>query len=73
MRVHNLMKDLVVQKVDELFADPAELKGLDLEIASPPTTWSRAGVSLTTKVVSSRRKSNVWPTLPGWQRKRCTR
>jgi len=31
MRVHNLVKELVVQKVDELFADPAELAAATLE------------------------------------------
>jgi competence protein ComFB len=30
MRVHNLMKDLVVQKVEELFAETAEIQALDL-------------------------------------------
>lgn len=36
MRVHNLVKDLVVQKVEELFSESAELKkaGLDLDQAS---------------------------------------
>ncbi|MEI8093015.1 MAG: late competence development ComFB family protein [Spirochaetales bacterium] len=31
MRVHNLVKDLVVQKVDEMFSDPAELKAAHLD------------------------------------------
>jgi competence protein ComFB len=30
MRVHNLVKDLVVQKVDELFADTKELQAVEL-------------------------------------------
>jgi competence protein ComFB len=32
MRVHNLVKELVMQKVDELFADPAELAAASLEV-----------------------------------------
>lgn len=31
MRVHNLVKDLVVQKVEELYADSAELRALSLD------------------------------------------
>jgi competence protein ComFB len=31
MRVHNLAKELVVQKVDEMFSDPAELKATGLD------------------------------------------